>query len=287
MKQNLRFQLTVWVTLLMILLLISGLSSVTVAAFRVSSLELVGDAFGMLSYEALLRMVLLLGLPLLIIIGLLLSPVLRSRNIMLGLLGLGLLLLIFMWVTTKTRDIGQIELEPTAQAIIAAEEDAEEETPPVQPFPAIEPVSRIPKWVTTAVNILMMLFAFAIISFFVWTFWPEKERVMTPLFEISQEAEGALIELRNGADLRNVVLRCYIEMGRIVAEWRGIQRTQSMTPREFELSLADLGLPKEPVINLTRLFEKVRYGASKPTKADEDNAESSLTAILQACQENT
>lgn len=287
MKQNHRFQLTVWATLLMILLLISGLSSVTVAPFRVSSLALVGDASDLLGYETLLRMVLLLGLPLLVIIGLLLSPALRSRNFILGLLGLALLLLFFMWITTKTRDFGQIELEPTAQAITAMEEEAEDETPLVQPLPAAEPVAAIPPWVNTAVNILMMLFLVAIVSFVVWTFWPEREPVLPPLFEISQEAEDALSDLRSGADLRNVVVRCYLEMGRIVAEWRGIQRSQSMTPREFELSLADLGLPKEPVINLTRLFETVRYGTNKPSAADEAAAESSLTAIFQACQENS
>ena len=91
--------------------------------------------------------------------------------------------------------------------------------------------------------------------------------------------------MRSGVNLRNVILRCYVEMGRTVDEWRGVQRTQDMTPREFETSLTAIGLPQKPVSDLTRLFETVRYGTNEPSKEEEETAESSLTAIIQACQE--
>jgi hypothetical protein len=84
--------------------------------------------------------------------------------------------------------------------------------------------------------------------------------------------ETALAALESGAELHNVVLRCYEEMTRLLNEARGIRRPQAMTAREFELTLTQLGLPEEPVVSLTRLFEEAR-------------SVQSLTAVAAACQE--
>ena len=56
-----------------------------------------------------------------------------------------------------------------------------------------------------------------------------------------------------------------------------------MTPREFEVYLTQNGMPREPVQQLTRLFELVRYGAVTAAPADEQHAVASLTAIVEAC----
>jgi 2-iminoacetate synthase ThiH len=57
-----------------------------------------------------------------------------------------------------------------------------------------------------------------------------------------------------------------------------------MTPHEFAQRLEKAGLPAHPVQQLTRLFERVRYGAFNPGKKDVDEAVACLNAIA-ACFE--
>jgi hypothetical protein len=285
MKQNRRLPFYVWGTLLLVLLLISGLPNVTVAPNRLFSLAFLNNAADLIGYEALMRMVLLLGIPLLIILGILFLPGLRSRRTLVALVAIGLLLLLFMWITSKATVIETTAATPVPTAPSEQEEIIEEETA-VEEFPLSEPAPLVPPWVSTLVSAAMLLFFLVLLSFIIWYFWPAKELVVSPpLFEISQEAEEALSDLRSGANLRNVIVRCYLDMGHTVDRWRGIQRQQSMTPREFETTLAELGLPNEPIVNLTRLFEAVRYGTNEASPEDEATAVTSLTAILQACQE--
>jgi hypothetical protein len=100
-------------------------------------------------------------------------------------------------------------------------------------------------------------------------------------------AEEAIAAIRVGADLKDTVMRCYFEMGRVLREQRGISRDQAMTPREFEQYLAQEGLPRKPVGQLTRLFEMVRYGAKAVGKREELQAIDCLTAIVNACRSPT
>jgi hypothetical protein len=71
-------------------------------------------------------------------------------------------------------------------------------------------------------------------------------------------------------------------MVRILNEQRGIQRRKHMTPREFEIRLEEAGFPGEPVRQLTRLFEQVRYGAKALGAQEERQAVACLTAIVEA-----
>ncbi len=57
-----------------------------------------------------------------------------------------------------------------------------------------------------------------------------------------------------------------------------------MTAQEFEQFLKDAGLPKEPLRQLTRLFEDVRYGTKVPSEKEERQAVRCLTAIAKACR---
>jgi hypothetical protein len=59
----------------------------------------------------------------------------------------------------------------------------------------------------------------------------------------------------------------------------GLQRERAMTPREFEQRLVDIGLPSQPVSQLTRLFEAVRYGSREPSQLDEKMAVNCLSEI--------
>jgi hypothetical protein len=78
------------------------------------------------------------------------------------------------------------------------------------------------------------------------------------------------------------VLRCYREMSQILSEQRGVARPRDMTPREFEQQLATVGLRDEHIRRLTRLFERVRYGARLAGEHEEREAVDCLSAIARA-----
>jgi len=100
----------------------------------------------------------------------------------------------------------------------------------------------------------------------------------------ANEAGTAIKAIENGCDLRNVIIRCYMTMLSIAKEEQGIERLNSMTPREFECIVTAKGIPFPPIHQLTTLFEKVRYG-SKPTNlSDEKAAIECLSAIRLSCK---
>lgn len=99
---------------------------------------------------------------------------------------------------------------------------------------------------------------------------------------IQQEALDAIDEIDQGVDLRDVIMHCYYQMTLTVERQRGIRRAQGMTPREFEGHLVRLGLPEEPVFQLTRLFEDVRYGSKTAGRESEELARICLGAIASA-----
>jgi len=131
---------------------------------------------------------------------------------------------------------------------------------------------------------LAFLLSFALILAIIIPIWlilrRRKESVEAIEF-IQQEAQTALREIKSGVDPHNVILRCYYEMNEVLNERKGIQRKDGMTPREFEGRLIELGLPKDPVTQLTRLFEQVRYGAKNPGQDFEIQAIACLSAIIE------
>lgn len=98
--------------------------------------------------------------------------------------------------------------------------------------------------------------------------------------QLSREAESAVRALNAGGDLRNVILRCYLQMTRALQVEQGIERNDNMTVQEFEQSLVSRGFPAAPVHQLTRLFEKVRYGKQPTMEEDEKTAVESLNEII-------
>jgi hypothetical protein len=99
--------------------------------------------------------------------------------------------------------------------------------------------------------------------------------------ELWELAEQARDDLLAGADLKDVILRCYQRMSRTLQEDQGIEREAAMTVGEFEDLLAARGFPQDPVHQLTLLFQTVRYGQWRPNSGDEQKALSSLQAILE------
>ena len=284
MKQNRFLPLYIWGTLVVVLLLISGLPNLILASPALDALQMLAESGATTGSDIIWPIILALGLPLVIIFAFIFFPMLKSRNTILALLIVIAIILFFMWTTSQTRVVDQEELAPTAVPVATQPPEIVEEDPAEPALPPSDPAPLVPPWVSTLVTTMFLLLLLGVAALVIWFFWPREPFVFSPMRELSQDAEEALNDLRSGADLRNVILRCYVEMGYTVSEWRGIQRTQDMTPHEFEATLTAMGLPPEPVANLTHLFETVRYGTTKPGKEEEKTAESSLTAIIQACQ---
>jgi hypothetical protein len=99
------------------------------------------------------------------------------------------------------------------------------------------------------------------------------------------EIEQARQALLDGQDLREVIIRCYRRMGEALQEERGIVRATFMTTGEFEELLAEKGLPRDPVRQLTRLFEAARYSLWQPAAGEEQGAIRCLDAILEHCRQ--
>jgi hypothetical protein len=157
---------------------------------------------------------------------------------------------------------------------------------PVPPEFVVSPgefITHPPGWLVFAVS-LLLLGGLSLGLFLLW----RALRPPTPkgdrLAQLGDEAQGALTRLRAGEELRDVVLRCYREMTRVLREERGLHRPQAMTPREFELRLREAGLEGPPVRRLTRLFERVRYGPYPPNAQEEREARECLEEIVAACR---
>jgi hypothetical protein len=160
---------------------------------------------------------------------------------------------------------------------------------PIDSFPSseipvneVEFITRPAQWLVVTVTISLALILATISVLIVRLIWNRTRRRQSPLHLLVEEAQEAMEALDAGAGLRNTVIRCYYEMSRILSEQRGIQRTQAMTPREFQRELVKIGLPRDDVGELTRLFEMVRYGTKDPGEIEEQVAIQSLASIVEA-----
>jgi hypothetical protein len=102
---------------------------------------------------------------------------------------------------------------------------------------------------------------------------------------LGDEAQEAADAIQSGENIRDTVIRCYIQMTQVLAKERNVRREEAMTPHEFEqILLTKMKLPENSVRRLTSLFEAVRYGDYHPGKREELEAIDSLTAIASACK---
>jgi hypothetical protein len=99
------------------------------------------------------------------------------------------------------------------------------------------------------------------------------------------EAERAMQALMKGLDFKNVIVQCYQQMSAALQKEQGIELADTMTAREFERLLEAKGLPRDPVHQLTQLFEAARYSLRQFTPADEQKAFDCLSAIVQFSRE--
>lgn len=146
-------------------------------------------------------------------------------------------------------------------------------------FTAAEPPP-ILDWLVTAAAIVLALVAAGLLGLIIWGLSLRRKKESLPEL-ISQQAQDALDALEAGGDFRDVVIRCYAQMSRVLLMERGLERQVDMTPHEFELSLERLSFPEAPVHSLTHLFEETRYGSQQPDEQGIEMAVSSLRAIVE------
>jgi hypothetical protein len=150
-------------------------------------------------------------------------------------------------------------------------------------MPTVEFAPAPPAWLITVATIVFAILLATGIVAIAWYLWYQRRRPAPPLEMLAEVAQRSLDALSQGAEPQDTVMRCYVQMSRILAEGPGMRREVAMTPREFERQLGAAGLPEKPVRALTRLFESVRYGAKLATEREERQALDALAAIVDAC----
>ncbi|GAP21473.1 DUF4129 domain-containing protein [Leptolinea tardivitalis] len=187
-------------------------------------------------------------------------------NVIRILIGLGLLMVFIIWV---------ILMMPRSEG-----------SPPVSvPLPTPEPpvtapLGPVPSYVLWLVGLSLLVVGILI---FIWIYRSSQKQT-TAIDLLGLEAEKAREEIRIGIGLKDVILKCYKQMSRVMEEDREIERRFFMTTGEFEKLLSEAGVPGEPVHELTRLFDAARYGNWQPTTEDEQKAIDCLEAIISFCQ---
>jgi hypothetical protein len=129
-------------------------------------------------------------------------------------------------------------------------------------------------------TIWLVGFSLAVLAALLLYYWLRAHRRSSQKDLLMEQIERARRNIYAGMDLDEVILRCYSEMGLIIQREGGIERQAFTTPSEFESELCSAGLPRQPIHELTHLFESVRYGVNTPTRADEQAALYNLEKII-------
>jgi hypothetical protein len=147
-------------------------------------------------------------------------------------------------------------------------------------LPIYSPPAEIP-WISYVFALAIILGIFLV----GWWLWNLSSRARTQSIRenIATIARETLDEIVDGREIGDIVTICYLRMMDAVNSGHGIRRQEGMTPTEFANRLESVGLPGDPIRRLTRLFEAVRYGATKPGQDESREATVCLNAIITAC----
>jgi hypothetical protein len=149
-------------------------------------------------------------------------------------------------------------------------------TPTNTPSPIVtSPLGPVPAPLLWLVGMVVLI---GIILLAIWIYTSSRRNTTISL--VGLEAEKAWQALLTGLDLKDVIIKCYSQMGLALEQERGIERKDFMTTGEFENLLEAAGIPHAPLHQLTQLFEAVRYGNWQPNDADEQKAIDCLQAIM-------
>ena len=201
-----------------------------------------------------------------------------------------------LWVTIRQRTSRAVVAICLILAVVmllvdpAGSGQAEPAIPPARPAagPAIPVIVATPSapspWVAIVIStgVLLML---ALVIGKVWQRRPATPAPPAPstaLVELAQEAQATISAIEAGADLRASIVRCYLEMSRVLSTQRGIVRDAAMTSREFAQRLVSLGMHTTHIQALTDLFERYRYSLQVPSASDAAEAVQCLAVIAQA-----
>jgi len=214
------------------------------------------------------------------VILVLIDPALRKRVIYTTIL---VLILVFI-LSRMMRN--QTELEDPVREAEVGGPQAPIAGLPVEPLDVEDfQAGRISPWIGRGLSLALGLLAAFILIVIINQIRKNRAAAPSELEDLALHARTALTDLEGGGDLQNTVLRCYAEMSRVVKDVRGLRRNRTVTAREFTDALVRARLPRRPVETLTRLFEKARYGSGATTPQDEQDAISSLRAIVRACED--
>ena len=123
-----------------------------------------------------------------------------------------------------------------------------------------------------------IIIAIGIIAYLIW------ERNRPKGDDLGGIAIRALKDISAGREWEDAIIQCYAQMNATVSRQRSVDREVHLTPGEFALRLEKAGLPADPIRNLTRLFEKARYGERTNQDQDATEAIHYLNAITQALE---
>jgi hypothetical protein len=211
------------------------------------------------------------------IIYLLISPSARKKALQ-NIIILGAFILIM--------NLLRQQMKPGERTELFAGADLGSPGQPGAQMPAAQFSGTAPDWLVTVASFALALLIAAIIVGIIWAILQKRRKPEKSLSleRIAEQADEARETIEAGGDLHDTIIRCYKEMNEVVRQARGILRQQAVTPSEFEKQLADAGLPREPVADLTRLFEEVRYGSKVLGEWEGRRAIACLTAIADACR---
>ncbi len=227
----------------------------------------------------IMRIIFYIGVVLvpLLIIYMIFNPEARKK-LLRDLIRLAILILAFLLISNYIQQMRkQAEGQPSQGMPVAPQ--VTETVPETVQF-----IPNASNWVVIVAGVALAVLFTLLIAGVLWLLLLRRTPEDRPLERIAEEAQVAVNAIEAGGDLRDIVIRCYVEMSRVLSEKRGLNREKYMTPHEFEAILTGKGIPNQPVEQLTRVFEAVRYGNLTPGKKEELKALDCLTAILEACK---
>ncbi|MFN2176022.1 MAG: DUF4129 domain-containing protein [Anaerolineales bacterium] len=258
MRQTKRFMASflVFLSIVALILLSSGLSSLKLKPGVLFQDGLMRELQELLwASEGLLDLTLVLFIILPVIAAILISlqplrsnvTLQRKRSILTSIIQLGFLILAILLLKRRVnlQDF-QLEVSKRITGNIAD----------FNIFTSQTAVSSLPWWLNFILSFLLIGTVLLIIVRALFT----TQSNQNPVPLISKKAELTVDAINRGKNFNNVILDCYYEMTRILLEQRGLSLEKTVTPREFEKQLLNLGFSEKPVIWLTRIFERVRYG---------------------------
>src|SRR5574340_162086 len=133
---------------------------------------------------------------------------------------------------------------PTGEAVPMAAEELAGEAPSFEY--ATSPLGKPPP----AFTWIAAIGALAGAAMVVFTVLHHSRRPASMAGQIGHEAQMAVQAIRSGEDSTNAIVRYYLQMTKLIAKERHLERDHNMTVREFEAALEAVALPPGPLRKL-------------------------------------